>query len=172
MGEVHWTTYITAFATPLVAAMAIYIAWRQWQTAQEKLRLELFDKRVKVHEALTGALQEIFKRSPSQGSDNIEYQAEAFGAPWLFGSEVKNYLSEFQVNAAEFLLTSKLLRGDTITKGRAEMYERREALWRWFTHQPAHIEMLFMPYLDFRSLRGTGLRRYPKVSDSSGRPPL
>ena len=47
----HWTTLLSALLTPAVAVFGIFIAYRQWRLAQEKLKLDLFDKRFEVYEA-------------------------------------------------------------------------------------------------------------------------
>ena len=45
----HWTKYITAFSVPVIASIGLLIAYRQWKTAQNKLKFELFEKRLKVY---------------------------------------------------------------------------------------------------------------------------
>jgi hypothetical protein len=51
----HWTAYLSAWGTPIIALIAGgwggYIAWRQWHTAQNRLRLDLFDKRFAAYAA-------------------------------------------------------------------------------------------------------------------------
>ena len=53
----HWTAYLTAISTPIVAILAALIAggiaYKNWRTAQMKLKLDLFDKRISVVEAIT-----------------------------------------------------------------------------------------------------------------------
>ena len=47
--EPHWTTYLAALLTPTVAVLGSYIAYRQWHLAQNKLKLDLFDRRFSAH---------------------------------------------------------------------------------------------------------------------------
>jgi hypothetical protein len=46
----HWTVYVSALGTPLIAAVAAIIAgwsaYRQWRTARDSLRFDLFEKRL------------------------------------------------------------------------------------------------------------------------------
>ena len=48
----HWTAYITAFATPaaaiVAAAIATYFGYVNARTARNKLKLDLFERRMKV----------------------------------------------------------------------------------------------------------------------------
>jgi hypothetical protein len=41
--------------TPLIAVIAVYIAWQQWRTARQKLRMDLFDKRYASFERILSA---------------------------------------------------------------------------------------------------------------------
>lgn len=49
MCEIHWTAYVSAFGLPIVAAVAAAIAFYQWKTARNKLKLDLFEKRIAVY---------------------------------------------------------------------------------------------------------------------------
>lgn len=40
------------FGTLIVGACVGYIAWRQWETARHKLRMELYDRRLAVYESI------------------------------------------------------------------------------------------------------------------------
>jgi hypothetical protein len=39
-----------ALLTPVIAIVAIYIAWQQWQTNVQKLNLARYDRRLRVYE--------------------------------------------------------------------------------------------------------------------------
>jgi hypothetical protein len=51
-----WLQYVQALGPTTVAvvvgAVAAYIAWRQWRTANDRLRFDLFEKRAAVYEAI------------------------------------------------------------------------------------------------------------------------
>ena len=46
----YWTQVLSALLVPTIALFACYIAWRQWRTAQNKLKLDLFEKRFAVYD--------------------------------------------------------------------------------------------------------------------------
>ena len=48
----HWTEYISPIGIPIIAAIAAWIAFRQFQIARNKLKLDLFDKRMEVYTAV------------------------------------------------------------------------------------------------------------------------
>lgn len=68
MYEPHWTSYITALTIPVIAIVAAIIAYRQWRTAQSKLKLDLFEKRMVVYQAARDMLGYVGLTCPlSQG---------------------------------------------------------------------------------------------------------
>jgi len=94
MIEVHWTAYVTAFTVPMLAAIGALIAYRQWRTAQNKLKLDLFDKRMLVYQAARDALGHITSHAELGHEQQIKYLSGIQTAKWLFGPEVNAYLSE------------------------------------------------------------------------------
>lgn len=95
--ETSWITISTALLTPLIALLAVYIAWAQAHTARQKLKLDLYDRRLIVFEtakkflissmARTGSTTEIFMAQ-------LEYQKGVAGAKWLFNEEIEDYLNQ------------------------------------------------------------------------------
>lgn len=55
----HWTAYIGALLVPTVALLGLLIAYRQWRTAQSKLKLELFEKRLAIYNAATAFVSSV-----------------------------------------------------------------------------------------------------------------
>jgi len=44
-----WVTVLSAMLTPAVALSVAFIAYRQWRTAQNRLKLDLFDRCLAIH---------------------------------------------------------------------------------------------------------------------------
>ena len=74
-----------------VGSLAGYIAWRQWKTAQHRLRLDMFDRRFAIYEAT----KLLFGKVPLHGqitSDDLrEFYRSMKGAEFLFDGETREY---------------------------------------------------------------------------------
>ncbi|HEV8552511.1 MAG TPA: hypothetical protein VGR65_03865 [Casimicrobiaceae bacterium] len=85
--DLCWTTILSALSTPLLATVAGYIAWRQWQTARNKLRFDLFDKRLAVytqtHDYLVTFLQSEIAKPPA-----LDFETRTYQGKFLFGENV------------------------------------------------------------------------------------
>lgn len=45
------TKLFSALAVPIIGFLGVYIAWKQWETAAYRYRMDLFDKRFGIYEA-------------------------------------------------------------------------------------------------------------------------
>jgi len=92
--EPHWTAYLTALLTPIVAFLGIYIAYQQWKTAENKLKHELFDRRFSVYDAARTFLMSIAESHKS--IELLKAQCEFFSktreAKWLLNTTIADYL--------------------------------------------------------------------------------
>lgn len=92
-----WVDYVKALGTPMVALLASviagFIANRQWKTARNKLKLDLFDKRIAIYKLALNALQNI--RTDKMNVMAVEeLENSLHAARWLFNTEVAIYLHE------------------------------------------------------------------------------
>ena len=94
MVQVHWTAYVTALTIPILAGIGAFIAYRQWRTAQNKLKLDLFEKRVLVYEAVRDTLGHIAAHGSISQDQQIKYLSGIQTAKWLFDKKVHDYLNE------------------------------------------------------------------------------
>jgi hypothetical protein len=80
--------------TPIVALVAGgwggYVAWRQWRTAQNRLRLDLFDKNFAAY----AAARDVMERCASLNEYEIagRFVSNAREARWTLGREIADYL--------------------------------------------------------------------------------
>lgn len=74
----------TAIGQILVAGAVGVIAWRQWRTARNKLKADLFDRRFKLFCSIESALDTALTQGKRQaGIDDLEYLARE--VKWVFG---------------------------------------------------------------------------------------
>ena len=53
-----WLAASNILLSVVIGAVAVYIAWQQWKTARQKLRLDLFDRRYAFYESLKQMIDE------------------------------------------------------------------------------------------------------------------
>lgn len=90
----HWTAYLSALLTPIVAVLGSVIAYRQWRTAQNKLKHELFDRRFVVYSAATTLLASIMSSGRAKDDELFKFLSATRDAKWLYNSEIADYLEK------------------------------------------------------------------------------
>lgn len=87
-------TFISALLTPVVAIFGLWIARRQWVTAQQKLNLDLFNRRFSVYDATILAMSTVGRRGSIRPDEVEQFAAATRGARFLFNEEVEAFLEQ------------------------------------------------------------------------------
>lgn len=91
----HWSTNIPIFLTTLVAIYAVYIARCQWVTTRNKLRYDLFDKRINLYTKAKTFIANFMVGPASITIDLLrQYAVDTREAKWLFNAEIDTLFVE------------------------------------------------------------------------------
>lgn len=105
-----------AFLTPLIAIVATYIAWQQGTTNQQKLLLDLYDRRLKVYEEVRRILSLIARDGKASYEDLMKFRVAVSEADFLFGPEIPAYVDEIYKHGVKLRYWSQQYRDFTQTK--------------------------------------------------------
>ena len=94
MPEVHWTQYLAALSTPTVAVFGSIIAYRQWRTAQNKLKLDLFEKRFAVYNSARSVLSTITTSGKITNEESYKFLSSTREAKWLLDDGIAEYFDK------------------------------------------------------------------------------
>lgn len=101
--EPHWTAYLSALLAPTIAVLGAVIAYCQWRTAQNKLKLELFEKRFAVYDEARTLLSSILTNGKVREEAAHKFLAGTREAKWLLNTDVAEYLDKKIYNKAILL---------------------------------------------------------------------
>lgn len=125
--------FLGAFATPLIAAIALYIAFRQHRNDEQKLLFDAYDKRHLVYAKVTQFLKNIFTEGQVEFI-HFSVLAEAISeSHFLFKDDIHNYLDDLWNNAHKLRRLERAL-----TRGKGDLSENQleqETLWSYFEEQ-------------------------------------
>ena len=166
MYEPHWTAYVSSFLTPIIAVVGILIAYRQWRTARDKLKHELFDRRYAIFEAVRDLCEFIFVEERPKNFDSSRVRFAALEARWLFNDDVSKYITALNEKFVELAIATMIL-DEYIEKyplsrylstslsevpetDRKDILEKRRIkneLIEWFSNQDSVFDEKFGPFL-------------------------
>lgn len=150
IGDPHWTAYLSALLTPIVAVLGSLIAYRQWRLAQNKLKLDLFDRRFSVYKAACMLLTSIMTSGRSKEEEVYKYRVATWEAKWLLSCEVAEYLDKQLFEKAVDLQTiyaeQEGLEGEARTKNLQDQRKIKD----WLAEQHVALDKHFAPFLQLK----------------------
>ncbi len=144
----HWTTYLSALLTPIVAVLGSLIAYRQWRLSQNKLKLDLFDRRFSVYEAARNLLASIMTSGKAKDEEIFKFMVATREAKWVLNAQVDEYLNKQLYHKALDLQTlSSELGGVPVGEERTSNVNRQSEIKKWFLAQYDVLDEHFSPFL-------------------------
>ena len=164
LSAVDWPWLIqilSALLTPLVALLALYIAYQQYKTNQNKLRLDLYDRRLELYSAFSDLYFSVVssysivcgeKFGKPGGKEMSALQQLLHKTRFIFGKDIASYGKTVGKNATRLDHLNLVLRGhQQLPKGEERTKAAKEAseLQKWFTDQYDVSREIFSRYLKF-----------------------
>lgn len=147
----HWTNYLAALLTPTVAVLGSFIAYRQWRTAQSKLKFELFDRRFSVYEASRNLLASIMTSGKAKNEEVLKFLAATREAKWLLNDEVATYLEKvLYQKAIDLQRLQATLEVIPVGEERSASVNSQDEINEWFIAQYAVLDEKFSPFLELK----------------------
>jgi len=141
-----------AFVALVVGSFGTYIGFNQYRTNRDKLRLDLFEKRLEAYEKL----QEYFnclRRDARVDDKAIPILAEArYKSLFLFGNEITEHINEVWDKAFEMRRIELKLHGSKalpVGEERAQVCYEKDELLQWNYAQQEDSPKRYAKYLKF-----------------------
>jgi len=166
--------------TPLIALIAVGIAFAQWWTSRNRLKLDLFDRRWTIYEATRTMLAEIFAQARSSRESQRAYLQGIREAEWLFDETVAHYLTkEFWKRIVELDAANSMIEPTTQGSERQGAINKKWEIMQWMTEQDPIVDAMFGRFLQMdqsfigwlqsrRRLRAHSKKAEPNLAGSEG----
>lgn len=142
----------SALLTPLIALIAVYIAYQQWQTNRRKLELELYDGRLRVYQTVAQFVSNVVADASLEQQDLSDLWRNTAEADFLFGSDVRDYLKELTAHAIKLRKWNSQYRDRSQVPpegyDHSKVSEGMDREVRWFADQSEEARQLFGKYLN------------------------
>jgi hypothetical protein len=146
-------TVFFSIATLFLSVAVVVIAWQQWRVADNKLRLDLFDRRYKVYDATRKFLAVIIREATFADSQLFEFYAGTSGAEFLFGADVVDYLGQIRKRAVDMRTAQQLFEPLPVGDERSRHVQAAHDDLSWLSDQITAMTKVFTPYLGFANVR-------------------
>lgn len=148
IGECHWTTSLSALLVPVVAVLGLLIAYRQWRTAQNKLKFDLFERRFSVYDTARTFIRSILTSGKVSDEELFKFVSGTREAKWLLNAEISEYLWKSLYQRAVELQTLDLELADMPTgEERARNVRSQSEIKSWIMGQHDVLDEKFSEFL-------------------------
>lgn len=129
-----------------------YVAWQQWQTNRNKLKFDLYEKRLATYSKVHEFIVYVHTGEAVEYSEVWEFEFQAMEIKWLLDDKAYAMVKEL-IEKSKILADLQAKAGSLNMPENEKEEEYLEAyeLRRWFGHQDKVVEDIFTPYLNLKS---------------------
>ncbi|WP_282244863.1 hypothetical protein [Stenotrophomonas sp. PS02300] len=153
---------LKALAAPIVAIAALRVSRQQVRINESKLRLDFYDRRLKVYGAVKDLIGAFMANATFTQDDLAEFREGTVEADFLFGKDVQEYIRQMDERIRGLIIEEHRYRqGVRGEDGKiAHSYEKIDELHDWILEQPSAAKAVFQPFLALEPKEEKGLRRW------------
>lgn len=85
---------LSALLMPAIVLLGMYIAWQQYKINKNRLKLELFNRRYKVYDALMNIFSSVLREGKLSREIFLEYSHFINEGKFLFSTDIAEYLDK------------------------------------------------------------------------------
>lgn len=149
--DTNLVVFSSALLLPIVAALGSIIAYRQWRIAQNKLKLDLFEKRFAIYEAATSLLNSIITSGKVTEKDVSQFLIISRQAKWLLSDKVSDYLyKQLYEKVIDLQTLDCELEGLAAGEVRTMNVQHQGEIKKWLLTQYDVLDNYFAPFLNLR----------------------
>lgn len=87
-------TFLSGLLTPIIAVIAVWIAYQQWRTAHLRLKFNPFEKRLAIHTAARDLIADIAPTGQVNPVRLIDFVYGTRQARWLLSEDIQHYFDD------------------------------------------------------------------------------
>ena len=134
--------FFTALIPIALAALGSYIAIQQYRTNRQKLKIELFEKRYAIYDAVCEYMGAIISKRHSNENEQQQFLVETKGAAFLFDDEIIKFIENVWQNSIDM--------GEWHEDELPSTHAQEEADYmRWFSAEFGKLNERFSKYMRF-----------------------
>src|SRR4030042_2233781 len=137
---------LSALLTPTIAILGIYIAYQQWRTNKNRLKLELFEKRYEIFSSIKKFIANILSSGLVEQGAGIQFLRDTKSVVFLFDENIAKLTTEMYKMANKLHAlekTEKTHIGEKLEKN----LDKQDEIKEWFQQQLTNIDVVFKKYL-------------------------
>jgi hypothetical protein len=142
-----WALWVQFFATILIAAAAAFIGYRQWQTAHERIVLDLFERRMKIYDETASLIADVMRTGRVTRQHCEEFAGTIFHMSFLFGDDLDVYCKSVLSTLQRLERDQGAISQDNPSFDRTKLIDREDSDMELIRRFPKRFHDLITPYV-------------------------
>ena len=142
-----WIQVLSALLTPLIVAIAVYVARQQWRTAHTKFRRDYYDRRLPIYRAAMTLAAAAMTKGTVSNEGLRGFRIKTAEARSFYNDEIARFLEEIQQQGLELHICHKMMKEAPTEAERQRYADGWSKCVKWFTDLPNEINAKFSPFL-------------------------
>jgi hypothetical protein len=145
----EFLTTLSGFLTPVIAILAVMIAYHQYKIQAYRVRMDLFDRRLKIYNAIMDFMNHI-RRHGDAGNDQIfELIKQTVDSKFLFKGKIKLHIDSLLQKALALQEVNKQLANPSLLVGdeRTRLVKEMTIHFKSLREQYNQTDELFAKYI-------------------------
>jgi len=139
--------FLTAALTPIIAIFGVWIAFSQWYLAKNRLRLDLFDRRMAVISAYRELIVKVLRDFKIEERELWQFGYDMVGIRWLFDQSVENFLSSVTNKLWEARASQITAESSPGTEQSFVARAKVSEIMVWLASQASEFDKRFGPFM-------------------------
>ncbi|KJS29359.1 MAG: hypothetical protein VR64_21320 [Desulfatitalea sp. BRH_c12] len=139
----------SGLAVPVIGFLGVYIAWKQWRTAAYRYKMDLFEKRFGVYEAILDFIMSIRGGGKISDQSLALFKERTLATRFLFDDEVADYVAEIRSRAIDIQTYSQETKGMDAGDEKIALQRKSSESRKWLYYQidEKQLNQRFQKYL-------------------------
>src|ERR1700745_63190 len=103
-----WIQVISALLTPLIVAIAVYVARQRWRTAHTKFSRGTYERRLPIYRAAMTLGVTAMTKGTVSSEDLHGFSIKTTDARFFYNDEIARFLEEMQQQALDLQICHKM----------------------------------------------------------------
>ena len=146
-----WVQTLSALLVPTIAIAVGVIAYLQWWTNQNRLKLEVFDRRVKYYEAALQFIGDTMANNEVSDESLRKFNHAQYGSAFLLNDGVTEYLKKLSDKGIDARVLRSEFEGLRVGDDRTRTVKRHSEAVKWIVEQREILQRKFEPFLKIKT---------------------
>ncbi len=142
----------TLLLSAVIGGGMFYIGWQQWKTNKQRLKLEQYDRRLRIYNEIVKFLSGVLSKGKAHVDDLVDFRAAVSESDFLFEEEITDYINDIFKHGMNYWMWNEKYEANKINKldgyDNEKVTNEMAAELKWLTDQFHPTKEKFQKYLN------------------------